>query len=227
MSIETTYISGLDLGQVSDFSALVTIKGTRYMPPEPQVTIVDAAMGKTTTFTELLPKAPDKPTLRTYQVLTVFRWPNNTSYTRISETLVKGFEKPPLRGTPLVVDHTGVGRAMFDMLQRDAPKCRLIPVTITAGDTMSLGSDGWKVAKSQLVSIPHVLIASDRLKLDRKLAYQEVLMDEIKTFQVKLKKDSTHASFEAWREGAHDDLVLALALACWAAEKANKQYWIR
>jgi hypothetical protein len=29
--------------------------------------------------------------------------------------------------------------------------------------------------------------------------------------------------FGAWREGAHDDLVLAVALACWAVEIAYPQ----
>jgi len=28
-----------------------------------------------------------------------------------------------------------------------------------------------------------------------------------------------HDSYGAWREGAHDDLLLSVALACWAAEK--------
>jgi len=28
-----------------------------------------------------------------------------------------------------------------------------------------------------------------------------------------------HVSYGAWREGTHDDLVLATALACWAGER--------
>jgi len=27
-----------------------------------------------------------------------------------------------------------------------------------------------------------------------------------------------HDSYEAWREGDHDDIVLSLAVACWSAE---------
>jgi hypothetical protein len=30
---------------------------------------------------------------------------------------------------------------------------------------------------------------------------------------------TAHDSYEAWREGDHDDLVLATALACWRAAK--------
>jgi hypothetical protein len=37
-------------------------------------------------------------------------------------------------------------------------------------------------------------------------------------FQVKISQTG-HDSYGAWREGTHDDLLLAVALACWAAEK--------
>jgi hypothetical protein len=37
--------------------------------------------------------------------------------------------------------------------------------------------------------------------------------------------------YGAWREGTHDDLVFAVALACWAAEKTDprppERYWSR
>ena len=32
-------------------------------------------------------------------------------------------------------------------------------------------------------------------------------------------------SYGAWREGAHDDLVLAVALAVWKAKKGKKSPW--
>jgi hypothetical protein len=43
-----------------------------------------------------------------------------------------------------------------------------------------------------------------------------------------------NTQFGVWREGAHDDLVLAVALACWGARKMHRQgpygaeaYWKR
>lgn len=35
----------------------------------------------------------------------------------------------------------------------------------------------------------------------------------------KIPMHVVHDSYEAWRERGHDDLVLALALACWRAEQ--------
>jgi hypothetical protein len=36
---------------------------------------------------------------------------------------------------------------------------------------------------------------------------------------VKINISTAHDSYEAWREGDHDDLVLSVALACWAGER--------
>ncbi len=42
-------------------------------------------------------------------------------------------------------------------------------------------------------------------------------MRELGTFTVRITEAGNESS-EAWREKDHDDLVLAVALACWAAE---------
>jgi len=38
---------------------------------------------------------------------------------------------------------------------------------------------------------------------------------EHQNFRVKLNLKTAHDSYEAWREGDHDDLVLSLSLASW------------
>jgi hypothetical protein len=45
-----------------------------------------------------------------------------------------------------------------------------------------------------------------------------VLMRELQDFRVKIS-DQGHDSYGAWREGAHDDLVLAVAVAAWYGER--------
>jgi len=39
------------------------------------------------------------------------------------------------------------------------------------------------------------------------------------SFKVKINLKTAHDSYEAWREGQHDDLVLFVALAAWFAER--------
>jgi hypothetical protein len=43
------------------------------------------------------------------------------------------------------------------------------------------------------------------------------LRAELLNFRVKINLASGHDSYEAWREGDHDDLVLAAAMAVWSA----------
>jgi hypothetical protein len=40
-------------------------------------------------------------------------------------------------------------------------------------------------------------------------------------FKVKVNLATGHDSYEAWRESVHDDLVLAVALACWHGENRS------
>jgi hypothetical protein len=44
-------------------------------------------------------------------------------------------------------------------------------------------------------------------------------VQEFLAFRVKIDPLTAHDSYGAWREGAHDDLVLAVAVAAWYAEE--------
>jgi hypothetical protein len=46
-----------------------------------------------------------------------------------------------------------------------------------------------------------------------------VLVQELLAFRVKIDPLTAHDSYGTWREGAHDDLVLATAVAAWWAER--------
>jgi hypothetical protein len=63
-----------------------------------------------------------------------------------------------------------------------------------------------------------VLLQGGRLKVAGALRDQPVLVRELLNFQVRIDPLTAHDSYGAWREGAHDDLVLAVALACWRGE---------
>jgi hypothetical protein len=47
------------------------------------------------------------------------------------------------------------------------------------------------------------------------------LVRELLTFQLKITA-AAHDIYGAWRESAHDDLVLAVALACWYWEQGGQ-----
>jgi hypothetical protein len=46
-----------------------------------------------------------------------------------------------------------------------------------------------------------------------------MLVDELLRFRVKINTATGNDSYGAWREGAHVDICLPLACACWVAER--------
>jgi hypothetical protein len=63
-----------------------------------------------------------------------------------------------------------------------------------------------------------VLLQKRRLQVAHALPAAAVLVNELENFRttVSLAKND---SFESWREGPHDDLVFAVALAAWLGEQ--------
>src|SRR5262249_22634138 len=110
-------------------------------------------------------------------------------------------------------------RSVPEMLRRADLGGRLVPVTITGGFAVTEQENGdWHVPKKELVTCLQLLLQSQRLRIADALPEAATLVRELQTFQVKITL-AANETFGAWREGAHDDLVLATALAAWWAEK--------
>ena len=56
-----------------------------------------------------------------------------------------------------------------------------------------------------------------RLVFAEDLARMRMLVDELMAMRVRLTADGNE-QYGAWRDGSHDDLALAMALACWRAK---------
>jgi len=68
-----------------------------------------------------------------------------------------------------------------------------------------------------LVSALQALLHEGRLHIQKELTEAAELVRELQDFRVKYTEGG-HLTFNA-REGKHDDLVLALAIAVWRAQK--------
>jgi hypothetical protein len=75
------------------------------------------------------------------------------------------------------------------------------------------------VPKKELVGVLQVMLQARRIKVAPTLPEAATLVRELTTFQVKITPAANEV-FGAWREGQHDDLVLAVAIAVWQAERA-------
>jgi hypothetical protein len=77
----------------------------------------------------------------------------------------------------------------------------------------------WKVPKRELVASVQVGLQSRTLRVARDLVHAETLRSELAAFEVRVTA-AANDTYGAWREGTHDDLVLAVALTCWWASDA-------
>jgi hypothetical protein len=181
-------------------------------------TIMGLDLGQSADFTALAigEKAEAEGQPSRYDFDFLHRWPLKTEYVAIVNDLAKIAKQ--VSEPMLVVDETGVGRPIVEQIRRHVPVATW-PVTITGGTRATRQEDGsWHVPKKALVTNAVVLMESNRLKIAPTLSEARVLVKELQNFRVKVTV-SANEVFEAWREGMHDDLVLALCLACWAGEK--------
>jgi hypothetical protein len=153
---------------------------------------------------------PDRPGRTAYHfaVRHLHRWPLGTPYPQVVADVKALFARPPLQGSVLAVDQTGVGRAVVDQFRAAGIGASLRPLTITGGEN----SGGGSVAKKDLVGAVQVPLQDRRLKVADGLPLAAVLAEELAAFRVKVTL-AGNETFEAWRERDHDDLVLAVALA--------------
>jgi hypothetical protein len=126
--------------------------------------------------------------------------------------------------TTLIVDQTGVGAPVVDLLRSRGLVLKAI--TITGGDRAHADDNdkwkrNWRVPKRDLISNLVVLSQSHRLKIAAGLKEADTLANELQNMRVKIDLRTAHDSYTTWREGQHDDLVLAVALAAWWAENRS------
>jgi hypothetical protein len=121
---------------------------------------------------------------------------------------------PRLQGCTLVVDATGVGAPVVEMLRAAKLPCRLIAAQITGGSDE--GSDGTyhRVPKRDLVIGLQVLFEHWPLEMAVGSPGLNALVQELAEFKSRRSGSGTMKF-----AGARDDLTMALALAWWWMRK--------
>lgn len=199
------FIAGLDIGKVSDPTALCIMERQMILEAGALVPRFD------TRYLERLHGVPYPAMVR-----------------GVRERLDK-------LGTPcvLVIDATGVGLAIVDMFREGwttsdpvtnervtlPGKPTIIALTITnAESSRSERWDDWHVPKRDLIMNFMVTLQQRRFRVAAGIKDAEVLFKEGQNFQWKVSKAGNDL-YGAWREGQHDDLLLSVAIAVWWGEK--------
>jgi len=120
-----------------------------------------------------------------------------------------------------LVDKTGVGAGVIDSFWQAGLRPMSVAIHGGSNTTYDPATLGYRVPKRDLVAAVQTLLQNGRLKIAESLELAPTLKQELLGFRVKVDPKTAHDSYEHWREGDHDDLVLATALACWYREFAN------
>jgi hypothetical protein len=189
------FFAGLDLGQAHQFTALAVLEKT--YAPDPR---------------------NDRYDLSHYDVRHLERFPPGTQYAVMFDRLSEMFGDDQLAGSILAVDQTGVGEPVMKLLRGSGVDAEFEPITITAGHQATYDAGIWMVPKKELVGVLQVLLQGRRLRVAPTMGEAQTLVRELTNFRAKVTVATAEVELD-WREGAHDDLVLAVAVAAWEGER--------
>lgn len=208
--MKNSNLIGIDLGTINDWTSAAVIQRYGEANPNPWIS-----------------KENRKWKFKEYRLLHLERYMGEP-YTKIVERIHELLKRPSLSDSRIVVDGTGVGRPVIDLMVEKGLK-NVVPIIITGGDSVTKdyvnGRKEWRVPKRDLVGTLQVLLQNNQLKIPSSIDLKDELVTEMQNFKVKLNAETGHASFEHWRSSDHDDLVLAVALACWHAENVTVPDW--
>ena len=188
---------GLDLGKLRDFTALALVETMPY----------------------------DELAVRYLE-----RAPLGTPYLRVVQRVVELTHHPALNGRcHLTLDGSGVGNPVEEALRSAQGGWRgMTAVTITGGNQArpSSGSYGigerWNVPRRDLLSNIQVLLEKGKLKIAAEMPETRALVREL----IRLRRPASRhppglSDPDSDGRQEHDDLVMAVALACWQASRSK------
>jgi hypothetical protein len=179
---------GLDLGTVTDHSALVIVECTH----------VDQ---------QLL-----------CAVRHLHRFPLSVSFAAIAANVRAVIQKAELESVPVLLDITAVGPEVVPFFRTAVQPAWVVPVLLTAdGMAVKDDSNTWRVPKRDLITTMQLLLQEQRFQIASALPESALLVQELKEFRLRVPVNTTNPDVLDWRDRPHDDLVLATALACWWA----------
>jgi len=219
------YSVGVDLGQTTDYTAMVVLQKT-VLPP------------KTAMFSPV-GESPENRLVEgrlSFDVVYATRVKDRRLTDIAREVLSRVIKLAPLTafdqiGTiSLAVDGTGMGRTAIDVFTEEMegrrrrreymPQIDFRPVN-WRGSNESMqrpkkDGDYWPVPWAQAVWPTVVAFQEDKIRIAKSAKDRDQLIHEIKNFRMKKpNRPGGPEKYEAWRQKDHDDLLAALTLAYW------------
>jgi hypothetical protein len=191
------YYIGIDLGQACDYTAIAVVEKLKAYKGKCPLDYSDL-------FTT------------TYTLRHIERIPLRTSYVDIvrhvnSMTQTLLFK----HNCTFIVDATGAGRPVFDMIKNKVRYCSFYSINITSGNTESQSNGVRNVPKSSLIASLQIAFETAEIRIPKSLEHLPLLMNELSHFKARIK-NTGYTTMNA-ASGEHDDLLFAVALAVYKA----------
>lgn len=195
------YVMSVDLGQAADYSAVAVAHRCWWKPDEQPY--------------------PENARLW-HEVPVLHQWELGTPYIQIADEIAEMHEFFLRRyvqlGLALVVDQTGVGRPVFEMLRERW--LRPFGVTITDGSDVREKDDNQvTVPKRDICSALVVAAQSGEYRIGQDNPFRAEHERQIEAFGYKVNRRTQHVGYESQEHSVHDDLILAEALGLWYSTK--------
>ena len=110
-------------------------------------------------------------------------------------------------GVTLVVDATGLGSPVLEMIRKEPMRANIVGVKLTGGSGANKADKHWNVAKTELMGRLAAMVDNGELWAAGDLANKEQWLDEMESVNAETL------------QGNPDDMVIATALACWWARR--------
>jgi hypothetical protein len=142
-----------------------------------------------------------------------------TSYLEIVDGLKTLAESPRLEGRKTVmIDKTGVGGGVWDMVRDARIRADVKGVMITGGDKVTYENGVYRIPKRDLVSSLQIAFQNGRLKIANGLPHADAFLKELANYQVKINIHGND-QYEPWRSSVHDDIIMSISMAVWMASR--------
>lgn len=198
---------------------------------EPAVLHVGLSVGQGTQPTGIAVLKKEKPPGREpakYTCRYLCRWPRDTTYPTLLTDLYDMLNDAKLGKVTLIVEAGSSIKAVLAMLRR-----LRLPVSLKAVEVRTSAEDHyvdgiWKLTKGTVIEIARQVLQERRLTFDEQMPPEvaattppaQTIYHALATYPFNQSPGANDAF--AARDGEYDDLVFAVALACWYGERGQR-----
>lgn len=206
------YIAAWDIAKKRDYTTGFVCR----VSPE----IVD---GSTMTGT------PDR-VVKYLDILNIDKFNNITYPAMVQNIALRVGHERLVNNCDLIIDGTGVGEAVVDLLRERGLNpmpivftggTQVQEVTADFGQTFGSGFRGVRmvkelhIPKADLVDAGKLVIQQGRVRLAPGLRYAHDFKDQMENFRGKVNEKTNRVKYEAEDEAVHDDMVVCYLMAAW------------